>query len=95
MVIRLFYDAVSFYLNNVNVAYFALIPLLKRQTIPRCIKIRTYKLLIKSVILYEAKALPLSEDICERLRAFDRKLLRRIYVAMASDESDTAMNHRL
>jgi hypothetical protein len=95
VVIRLFYDAVSFYLNNANVAYFALIPLLKRQTILRCIKIRTYKLLTKSVILYEAKALALSEDICERLRAFDRKLFWRIYGAMVNGESDTAMNRRL
>lgn len=65
-------------MDSASRAYLALTPLLKGQIISRCFNL-IHKTLIRPVILYGEKAWTLSEDISQPLRAFERRILGRIY----------------
>lgn len=55
--------------------------MLRSRSFPIYIKIGIYKTLIRPIIFYGAEARNFSEDICERLRAYEGKIVRRVYRA--------------
>ena len=65
-------------INNAKRAYFASPFLLNSHIIPRYIKIRTCKTLIRLIILYRAEAWAINVDACERWRVPQRKIVWRI-----------------
>jgi hypothetical protein len=72
---------------NANIAYYALLPLLKSQSVPRAQKVKIYKTLIRPVVTYRAEAWTLNKDIAKGLAVFEQKILRRIFGAIKVNEN--------
>jgi hypothetical protein len=64
-------------ITNVNRAYFALLPILKSQSVLRAEKIKMYKTLTRPVT-HRAGSWTLSKGTAKRLACFERKVLRRL-----------------
>jgi hypothetical protein len=69
-------------ITNANKAYYALLPLVKSQSILRAEKINIYKTLITPVATYGAESWMLNKGIAKRLATFERKVLKRIFGGM-------------
>lgn len=67
---------------NGNKAYFVNLKLIKSRLLSRKTKIRIYKTLIRPVVTYGSEAWNLSASDCNKLRVFERKIVRRIYGAV-------------
>ena len=60
-------------IKDVNSAYFALLSLLKNQSVLRAEKLKMYKTLIKPVAIYGAEFWTLKKDIAKRLDSLENK----------------------
>ena len=65
-----------------NRAYFANIKLFTSRLLSRATKFRLYKTLIRPVVCYGAETWTLSEMNSNKLRIFERRIVRRIYGAV-------------
>jgi hypothetical protein len=74
-------------ITNANRAYYALLSLLKSQSVGRAEKVKIYKTLIRPVVTYGAEAWTLNKDIAKGLSVFERKILRRIFRATKVNEN--------
>ena len=59
-------------------AYYALLSLVKGQSVLKSEKIKIYMTLIRPLATYEAKSWSLNKDIIKRLAIFKTKVLRRV-----------------
>jgi hypothetical protein len=64
---------------NANRAYYAILPLVKSQSILRAEKINIYKTSITLVATYGAESWMLNKGIAKCLATFERKVLKRIF----------------
>jgi hypothetical protein len=74
-------------ITNANRAYYALLPLLKSQSVRRAGKVKIYKTLIRPVVTYGAEVWTLNKDIAKGLAVFERKISRRIFRAIKVNEN--------
>ena len=70
---------VSFHLSLGNKAFYANQDLFKSKLLTKNSKLRMYKTLVSPVVTYACETWLLKENIKTKLRAFERKVLRRIY----------------
>lgn len=61
-------------LKNANEAYYALLPLIKGQSVFRGEKIKTYKTILRPVATYRAESWTLHKDIVKQLDTLKKKL---------------------
>jgi hypothetical protein len=74
-------------ITNANRAYYALLPILKSQSVLRTERVKIYKTLIRPVVTYGAESWTLNKDIAKGLAVFERKILRRIFGAIKVNEN--------
>jgi hypothetical protein len=74
-------------ITNANRAHYALLPLLKSQSVRRAEKVKIYKTLIRPVVTYGAEAWTFNKDIAKGLAVFEQKILRRIFGAIKVNEN--------
>ena len=71
--------------KEANRSYYALLPLVKGQSLLRAEKINICKTLITPVATYGAESWMLNKGIAKRLATFERKVLKRIFGGMKVD----------
>uniref|UniRef100_A0A8D9B1A7 Craniofacial development protein 2 n=1 Tax=Cacopsylla melanoneura TaxID=428564 RepID=A0A8D9B1A7_9HEMI len=71
-----------------NRAYFANISLLKNKLISRKTKMKIYKTLIRPIVTYGSENWTLTQEDQEKIRRFERKIIRRIYGAVRLNEEE-------
>ncbi|KAI5752917.1 hypothetical protein M8J77_021772 [Diaphorina citri] len=82
-------------LQSGNRAYFANLRLLKNKLITRKTKLKIYKTLIRPIITYGSESWTLTQEDQEKIRRFERKIIRRIYGAVqVNDEEWRIRNNR-
>lgn len=75
-------------LQSGNRAYFANSTLLKNKLISRRTKMTIYKTLIRPIITYGSECWTLTQDDQEKIRRFERKIIRRIYGGVRVSEEE-------
>jgi hypothetical protein len=87
------HDEIKRRLNSGNVSYYSVQNILSSRLISKNIKIKTYKTVILPVVLYgcETWSLTLSEE--HRLRFFENRVLRRIYVPKREEDGSWKKLH--
>ena len=68
-----------------NRAYFANIKLITSRSISRATKMKIYKSLIRTVVTYGSETWNLSASDANKLRIFERKVIRKIYGGISAD----------
>ena len=63
--------------TNANEEYYALLPLLKGQSVLKAEKIKIYKILIRPVATYGAESWALNKDIAKEMDAFGWKIRKK------------------
>jgi len=66
-------------INQTNKAYYSLLPVMKNKDVHRNTKIKLYQSMIKPVLMYGCEVWSISQEDEERLKTFERKILRKIY----------------
>jgi hypothetical protein len=67
-------------ISNANRAYYALLLLLKSQSVLRGRKNKkTFKVSVRQAATYEAGSWTVNNDVDKRLATFERKVLRRLF----------------
>ena len=64
---------------NANIVYYALVPLLKGQSVLSAEKIKICKTLTRPVATYGAQSWTLNKDIAKQLATSEIKVLRRMF----------------
>jgi len=62
-----------------NRSYYSVLPLLRSKAVSRTTKIRTYKTIIRPVVLCSSEAWCLTANGEKNLRIWERKVLRKIF----------------
>jgi hypothetical protein len=62
-----------------NKSYYSVLPLLRSKAVSRTTKIRMYKNIIRSVVLYGSEAWCLTANDEKNLNIWERKVLRKIF----------------
>uniref|UniRef100_A0A8D8WWJ8 Craniofacial development protein 2 n=1 Tax=Cacopsylla melanoneura TaxID=428564 RepID=A0A8D8WWJ8_9HEMI len=75
-------------LQSGNRAYFANLILLKNKLISRKTKLTIYYTLIRPIITYGSESWTLTQEDQEKIRRFERKIIRRIYGAIRVSEEE-------
>uniref|UniRef100_A0A8D8QNX5 Craniofacial development protein 2 n=1 Tax=Cacopsylla melanoneura TaxID=428564 RepID=A0A8D8QNX5_9HEMI len=86
-------SAIKDRLNLGNKAYFANQTLIKSKLITRNTKMKIYKTLIRPVITYGSESWTLTKEDQERIRRFERKIIRRIYGPIRVNETEWRIRH--
>jgi hypothetical protein len=64
-----------------NKSYHALGPIFKKRSISQSVKIRLYETVIRPIVIYGAEAWTLTNKMERMLMTWERKILRKIYMA--------------
>ena len=66
-------------MTNASTTFYALLPLLKIQSVLRAEQIKIYKTLMRPVATYGTESSTLNKDIAKWLAASQRKVLRNVW----------------
>jgi hypothetical protein len=62
-----------------NQSYYALTKIMKSREISKSTKLKIYRTIIRSVVMYGCEGWTMSENMEEALRVWERKILRKVY----------------